>query len=121
MSYKPVKCYARLLFYRLRWIEVLGTTYKPGGIVILSVQLQPRFGLISDIIVFDVDNYSLVCEVLHTECFHRHYHAYEVSHDTSPSFVFVKQSDLADHSVLGLYKKGSHFVSLKYHVVENIM
>ena len=107
-----------IFFSRLHWIEVLGTIYKPGGVVVLSVDLLPKFGYISDIIVFDVDNYSLVCEVLHTECFHKHYHAYEVSHDTAPSFVFVKQSDLADHSVLGLYKL-SRFVSLKYHIMEN--
>ena len=82
--------------------------------MVLSVELLPVFGYIHDIAVIDVDNYFLVCEILCTKFFHRHYYAYEVSHDSTPSYVFVKQSDLADHSVLGLYK--SKFVILKYYV-----
>lgn len=81
----------------------------------LTVDLLPSFGLIADILVFDVDNYYLVCEVLYTECFRSHYHAYVVNREPSPSFVFVKQSELADHSVLGFYK--SQYVSLKYLVM----
>ena len=57
------------LLYRLRWITILGTCYRLGGVVILSVELVPTFGLISDIIILDVDDYYLVCEPLHTECF----------------------------------------------------
>ena len=82
------------------------------------MELLPTFGLISDIVVFDVDNYFIVCEVLLTECFNHHYHSYEVSHDTTPSYVFVKQPNLADHCILGLYKKNrSLFVTLKYHII----
>ena len=44
------------LQYRLQWIEILGTRYKPGGVVVLSVE-DYNFGLISDVIVFDVDDY----------------------------------------------------------------
>ena len=80
------------------------------------MELLPTVGLILDNVVCDVDNYFIVCEVLITVCFHNHYHAYEVSHDTAPSFFCLKQSQLADHSVLGLY---NNLVSLKYHVVEN--
>ena len=83
--------------------------------VVLSLDLLPRFGLIADILVLTVDDYFLVCEVLYTECFHSHYHAYVVNHEPYPSFVFVKQSQLADHSVLGFYK--SQYVSRKYHVM----
>ena len=104
---------------RLNWIEVLGTKYKPGEIVVISVDTVPKFGLISDVIVLDVDNYFIVCEVLHTIRFNSHYHAYEVSRDTAPTFVFLKQSDMSDHSVLGLYNKITFsFVSLKYHITQ---
>ena len=103
---------------RLNGIEVLGTRYKCGGIVVLSVNLLPNFGLISDIIILDVDNYFLDCETLHTICFNFHFHSYEICHHTSPSFVFVKQSDLIDHSVLAIYKKTTDFVTLKYHVIK---
>lgn len=77
----------------------MGTRYKAGGVVVLSVE-DYNFGPICDVIVFDVDDYEL-----NTECFNSHFHAHEVSHDRKPSFAFVKQPDLADHSVLGLYKK----------------
>lgn len=84
----------------------------------LSVEPLFRFGLIKDVIVLDVDDYFLVCEALETECFNSHFHAYEVSHYCPPSFDFVKQDSLADHSMLGLYKKaGKFFVVLKYLVV----
>ena len=89
---------------RVTWIKVLGTRYSPGRVVVLSVQLVHLFGLICDVLTFDVSVYFLVCETLITECFCSHYHAYEVSYDNSPVYIFVKQSDLADHSVLGLYK-----------------
>ena len=95
----------------------MGTRYKPGGTVVLSVEEDYNFGLISDIIVFSVDDYYIVCEELNTDCFNSHLHAYEVSHDKEPSFVFVKQCDLADHSVLGLYKKENiSFIVCKYRV-----
>ena len=83
----------------------------------LSVEPFFKFGLIKDVIVLEVDDYFLVCEALETECFNSHFHAYEVSHYCPPSFVFVKQVSLADHSMLGLYKKADkYFVVLKYFV-----
>ena len=89
--------------------------------MILSVDLVPTFGLISDIIILDVDDYYLVCEPLHTECFRSHYHAYEVSKNTTTSCVFVKQTHLANHCVLGLYHHNfTDFVVLKYHLSENV-
>ena len=72
-----------------------------------------QFGLVTDIIIFNVDDYFLVCEMLQTEYFNYHLHAYKVNHCTHPSFMFLKQTDLADHAVLGLYR---NYVVLKYHV-----
>ena len=43
-------------YCRLAWIKVLGTTYRTGGVVVLSVDLLPTFGLIADTVIFDVDN-----------------------------------------------------------------
>lgn len=81
----------------------------------LSVDLVPTFGLICDVLVSDVNNYFIVCETLFTEYFSSHYHAYKVTREFTPSHVFVKQGDLVDHSVLGLYK--SQYIVLKYHVM----
>ena len=94
---------------------MLGTTYKSGGVVILSTDSEdgiPTFGLIIEILITDVDKYFIVCEIMHTDCFCTHYHAYKITQDSNPSYAFVKQNDLCDHAVLGLYK--SQYVVLKY-------
>ena len=70
------------------------------------MELLPVFGLISDIIVFDVDNFLLVCEKLVTECFRHHFHSYEVN--KSRSYVILQTLCLFDHSVLGLYQQSGH-------------
>ena len=57
-----------------------GRVFKPGSIVIHKVDLVPTFGLIVDILVFNVDDYYIVYELLETESFSHHYNAYEVSH-----------------------------------------
>ena len=87
----------------------MGTKYKAGGVVVLSVE-DYNFGLIHD--VFNVDDYYLVCEELNTKCFNSHLHANEVSRDRKPSFTFVKQSDLADHSVLVCFVVSKYLVVL---------
>lgn len=105
-----------ILFFSLSWIEVLGTTYKPGGVVIISVETVPTFGLISDIIVLNTTNYLLVAKKMHTVCYNAHLHGYEVDHcEVQPEYVFLKQSHLVDHNMLGLYKKT--YVILKYAVL----
>ena len=104
------------LLFRVAWIKVRGAIYRSGAIVVLSVDFLPIFGLITDIIIIDVNNSFFVGEVLHTECFNSHYHAYKVSRDPLPKFSFLKQSHLADHAPLGLYRKS--YVVLKYYVAE---
>ncbi|XP_019852129.1 PREDICTED: uncharacterized protein LOC109582015 [Amphimedon queenslandica] len=100
------------------WIEVLETRYRCGSVVLLSIDFYPIFGVVTDIIVYNGDNYFLVCEIIETICFNSHFHCYEVCNSSSPSFTLVKQSDLVDHNVLSMYTKGmSNFVSLKYHVI----
>ena len=89
--------------------------------MILSMQdeITPVFGLISSIIVLEVDDYYFVCEVLITQCFCSHYHAFEITHHKSPSFVFVKQTSLIDHAILSLYSKDQcHYIVLKYIVLQ---
>ena len=102
-----------LFSHSTTWVEILGTTYKPGGIVILSADTLPTFGVISDIIIFNTTNYFLVTQVMHTVCFNSHFHGYEVEFDEQ-HYTFVKQENLVDHNVLGLYKKTDNFVVLKY-------
>jgi len=106
------------LFFSVSWIEVLGTTYKPGEIVVVSVETVPTFGLITDIIVMDTTNYFLVIKKMHTICFNAHLHGYEVDYSgLQPEYTFLKQSHLVDHNTLGLYKKRFTYVILKYAVL----
>ena len=73
---------------------MLGTTYQHGGIGVLSInpEMVPSFGLICDIFMSEVDNYFIVCEILDTECFCSHYHAYKIRHDSHPTYVFCETS-----------------------------
>lgn len=85
---------------RLPWIEVHGTTYKRGSIVVLGVDLLPKFGVVRDITVCNTDIYYFVCEILVTECFSHHFHAYQAHIQHPPFYNICKQSDLHDHTVL---------------------
>ena len=95
--------------------------YKKGGVIVLQIELTPTFGVICDIIVFDVNNYYIVCEKLVTDHFDTHFHAYQVAHCQRKSYNFCKPSDFADHNVLGIYKSSDNlFVTLKYYIVEKV-
>ena len=75
---------------RLTWIEVDGSAYHLGDVVVLKNELLPTFGVIQDVIVFDVDVYYLVTEVLITECFVNHYHSFEVSKQSETQYHVKK-------------------------------
>lgn len=68
--------------------------YKVGGAVMLLI---PTFGLIHEILAFDVDTYYLVCEELHTLCFQAHFHSFEVTHKECMTYFIC---ELIDHNVL---------------------
>lgn len=91
-------------------------------VVAVSTDLLPVFGRILAIIMHDVTQYFFVCEVLITDCFNSHYHAYEVrKHNLSTPIIICRQSTFVDHHVLGLYHISPlSFVSLKYYLPENI-
>ena len=61
------------LLFRLQWIEMNGTRYKKGGVVVLDMDLLPEFGVISDIIVFNTDEFYLVCDILFTHLLNINY------------------------------------------------
>jgi hypothetical protein len=107
---------------RIKWVEIYGTTYKKGGVVVLDMNLLPEFGVITDIIVFNTDEFYLVCDVLFTHNFHHHLHCYLVSYDNSKNiFAIVKQKDLYDHSSLSIYERANSFyIPLKYQLIDKI-
>ena len=117
-------------FFRLHrssWVKIGGTVYKTDDVAAVSSNLLPLFGRIIDIFIVDVSDCYFVFELLVTECFNSHYHAFEVRKQTQQpiQLVVCKQSDLIDYHVLGLYTIPVHddhltFVSLKYYLPENI-
>ena len=85
------------------------------------MNLLPTFGIIKEILVFDVENYYIVCELLETINFAHHYHAFEVVYKDTPSFDVSKASKYIEHAVLWMHKQQSRFyVALKYYIVECI-
>lgn len=104
-------------------MEVNGIVYKPGGIVVLEMDLVPTFGIIVDILVKDVDSYNLVCEITSTECFNSHFHAYEIEKFINPTYFVCQVNQLYDHYMLSAYELSTYpnilFVPLKYHLMSS--
>jgi hypothetical protein len=69
-------------------------------------------------IVFGVDQCLFVVQKYRTECFLSHYHAYEVSKDSSYSVYTA--SDFADYHPLCMYvlSNNKKVIPLKYHIIE---
>lgn len=109
---------------RVSWIEVSGTVYKKGGIVVLGMDLVPTFGVLKDVIVFHTDMYYLVCELLITECFSHHFHVFQARAQHPLKYVLCKPVNLHDHTVLAAYVISTqpHFfhIPLKYQLIESV-
>lgn len=108
-----------VFFYRTSYAEIDGVRYSKGSVVVLSTkEVLPTFGHIIDIILTDVDVCTFVCEVLHSEGFVEHFHAYEVTCPKPIPIVFCKKNDLSDYHVLSICKQHqSMYVVQKYHLV----
>lgn len=107
---------------RISWVDIAGIKYYKEGVVVLQSNLLPVFGVIIDIIVHQAQ-YHFVCNVLHTECYNSHFHAYEVSKG-STEYTICTHSELVDHHVLSRYNlptSPSQFIPLKYHIIEHIV
>ena len=101
---------------RTKWIQIRGSRYSVGCIVLNS---EPVFGQIVDILLTAVDMCLLVCEVLTTDGYVEHFHAFEVSKETPTPLAFCSPQELADYHILGLYKLNhAMYVVPKYHIGE---
>lgn len=106
-------------------MQIRGTTYCEGSVVTLTSSILPTFRRIIDILIADVDTPLLVCEILQTEEFRAHLHAFVVRTQEPIPTTVLKQNEVADHHVLGLYKLSlfqddifSLYIVPKYHVVD---
>ena len=106
-------------------MQLQGTRYCEGSVVVLNSDIHPTFGHIIDIVIVDVDNPLFICEVLETREFISHVHAFVVKKksQTPIPITVIKQQELADHHVLGLYKlrhfqdSFSFYIVPKYHIL----
>ena len=116
--------FAYIFAYRVNWMEIMGTTYKPTISVIIDYyQDLPIFGEIQDVVSVDKKFY-LATHLLKTTAYNPHFHAYEVK-KTSNWFV-CEISSLRDYHPLWVYQSydvqliQTFFVPLKYHVMNNV-
>ena len=87
-----------IVLCRISWIEVNGTTYKKGGVVVLEMDLVANFGVIQDVILY-CDTMYFVCETIITDCFSNHFHAFKVYRQHPIEYSICKQAELYDHTV----------------------
>lgn len=64
-----VRILQRLYVFSLSWIDIDGTKYSHGDIVVIESHLLPVFGEIKDIIADKEHCYYFVCEVMETHQF----------------------------------------------------
>jgi hypothetical protein len=105
-----------------KWVFIKGTKYQKKVCVLMKFQGQtPQFGVIEDIILHNGPLFIL--EPLHTVCFNKHLHAYEVVPTPVRTFLVIRQHTLADYHPLGIYQAQNSrksFVPLKYYVLDEI-
>ena len=83
------------MHYRVTWIQIQGTKYVEGYVVVLdSTKILPIFGMIINILLINSDEPYFVCEVLETEEFSSHFHSFVVQRD---SILQAKQPDRLPH------------------------
>ena len=117
--------YIHILMYRVTWIQLQGTKYVEGCVVVLdSTEILPIFGIIINILLIKPAEPYFVCEVLDTEKFSSHFHSFVVQRTKPIPIVFCKPDDLSDYHTLGLYSLRlshetvtTHYIVPQYHLM----
>ena len=80
-----------LITYRVTWIQLHGTKYVEGCVVVLdSSDVLLIFGVIINILLIKLDEPYFVCELLQTEEFSTHFHSFVMQRDKPIPVVFCK-------------------------------
>lgn len=111
--------------YRVTWVQIQGTKYVEGCIVVLdSSDILPIFGMIINILLIESDEPYFVCEVLDTEEFSSHFHSFIVQRTKPIPIVFCKPGDLSDYHTIGMYSLRlshetvtTHYIVPQYHLM----
>lgn len=109
---------------RFAWIEVQGTRYKTGTVVIYAItDDMPEVCLVADVLADNVGTYFLVLKQLSAPEYYSHYHAYTVDKRSHTKTIICRQQDLCDHHSYSLYQSFDpmlimhHFFVPKYHII----
>ena len=107
---------------RVTWIELQGTKYVEGSVVVLDTSEILR--IILNILLIKSSEPRFVCELLHTEEFSGHFYCYIVKRDKPIPIAFCTPNELSDYHTLGLYTLRfyqdtlpSHYIVPHYHLL----
>ena len=94
--------YCAPLIISAKWVKINGTRYKAGNCVLLQFSGEiPVFVQTRAIVLLSGHLQPLfVGDLLQTVGYNEHYHAYEVTTMSQPTFRVFSQTDLKDHHVL---------------------
>ena len=84
--------------YRLSWVKMHGTVYKPGCIVISGcAEDTPEFSEVVEVISDERGVHYFVLQKLSPPDYFHHYHAYTVDKNTASAYSVCKQEEVIDH------------------------
>lgn len=108
---------------RSKKVCIKGTTYYTGEVVMLPSDIEPVFSVIQYLVkASDYETWYLVLKVLETVEYDVHYHAFRVSHSSSPSLVVCSLATVVDPHPLVLNRsfhggtQCDYYVRIKYSV-----
>ena len=123
--------YIYICYYRVTWVQIQGTKYEEGSVVLLdSTGILPIFGMITNILLIKSDEPYFVCEGLNTEEFSSHFHSFIVQRNKPIPIAFCKPGDLSDNHTIGLYSfkaftldcyNSLHCTTISYNVTTHVL
>ncbi len=103
--------------YRVKWILVNGTKYNLSSVLIIGYEDDlPKFGKVSEILVTVGSAIVFEVNVLYTETYDLHYHAYIIKPSTQ-NYSFPLSQVLSFHPLTLNILNHVNFIVLKYHIV----
>uniref|UniRef100_A0A1X7UBD0 C2H2-type domain-containing protein n=1 Tax=Amphimedon queenslandica TaxID=400682 RepID=A0A1X7UBD0_AMPQE len=96
------------------WIEIDGSNYKQGAVVILESDLLPLFAIIEDIVLYNSTTVVFVVQKLVTDCFNSHFYSYEVLPSYPLQFVACEYTDFKDSHNSSITFASTHIKSNQF-------
>lgn len=106
----------RKTIYEIRFVDVKGTTYKPGMVIVIDASEIPVFGKIEKVFLLNNQEIFFVCKKFITLYFENHYYAFKFKTiNGEEESVLVQHKEIHDfYPVLITYKEDCQYISSKY-------